>query len=1265
MSVPWIEMWLYPIGDAGAVEVSDDDGDTWVRLQIPAPLPVSDAIESLRHQLEEHPDLSLTADWHLTPSTGLSMECPSPWRLRLSPTMADLLGFAEVEYDLAGDEALVPDATPLAWHSPMGIGYDAFRPIEHVELREYAHGRSSAYLSRHGRAINLSLHVDVAELDHVLLGPLGTHALTRVYPTLSPPGPGAPWDPEPYGRDHLDGYLDVYPVEVTDIDRPVWGDARLRVSCVVADQAPALVTGRRYSELAAGLPFGFGFVRVAQIDGIPVLFCEREYDATAPSGYTLDASLVVDASAKLGSLVDRERTALGQGHSLTLRLLDTVAVRNLFRSPTAVSWLTEDVDEAATSLPVQSPTAFESSGGIVYIGTDAIPYVSYSATAVTGGTRGVYGRALTHDEGTLVTDRPVGWRGRRVRLWYVAVDPTGRIVSSDGEILTDAVLGWTGHVGDDGAPAPRRVRAEWELVCEPLDRRLRGQVGAAASGKARWALDDDSRLIVDVDATFRIRVYSREGVTPAVFGLLEDVVLVPFAAESGRVSLSRMRQLIAEAWDAARTDTTHLGALEWRPQPYGPSDPLGRRWRAVILVARESDWDGINIITNVSGGNIPFALGFAEADTPSYALPNVVPTSLWAEAETALDMRGRVGSAVLEVIVERGDISSLESGGWIELEGDDRTQVLRYDGIDVGEDGVVRVTIAGGYAPDLNALAADEAGGETRDLSARISWGDQGPLAEVMLRQLQSGGRGDNGDYDTLPRGQGYDLADVDETSFFEVCDGLLGSLGLDLQVDSRTSFGELFGGLLTLSERAVVPRPSEDGQDIRLTAVRLGLPGQVSRDDAARITDRDLVLTGAGQPAARVLLGRPAPNKIAVAVRASSRVDEAALVVNDAARLAYQGPVPWEITIYGIDRAQLVGPVSSWGLSLFRQGETVQALEVDVVPWCTAYEGDEVDVDLSDVQLWQYSTGTPGYQGAARVIGRLVDPKTHIPTLWLLADGALSTTLMSPSMPVVGYDGTASSPTAVHVPASYYPVLARYMSERIGDHLRLRIYAPGADDMATTLLCTAVTDEGTHAELAVASVVGAVDLETVVYEEDFEADTGDWIVQSPIVRHTGSTSSGSTGPSAAYSGSYYMYYESSAPAAPGDVRVADGPAFSLVDAHAATLTFAWHMYGATMGTMSVQVSADRGETWDTVWTRTGDQGTAWTLEEVDLVDYLGQRCRLRIVCVGGSSFTSDMAWDAFSITSLRHRLTNPSSDEDQSITQAAHLHTDQDVVWS
>lgn len=1263
MSVPWLEMWLYPIGDVGAVEVSDDDGDTWVRLQIPAPLPVSDAIENLRSQLEAHPDLSLTADWYLTPSTGLSMESPSPWRIRLSPTMADLLGFAEVEYSLAGDEALVPDATPMAWHSPMGIGYDAFRPIEHVELREYAHGRSSAYLSRHGRGINLTLHLDVAELDQVLLGPLGTHALTRVYPTLSPPAPGEPWDPEPYGRDHLDGYLDVYPVEVTEFDRPVWGDARLRVPCVVADQAPTLVTGRRYSELAAGLPFGFGFVRVAQIDGIPVLFCEREYDATAPSGYTLDASLVVDTSAKLGSLVDRERTALGQGHSLTLRLLDTAAVRNIFRRPTAVSWLTADVDEAATSLPVQSPSAFEQSGGIVYIGTDAIPYVSYSATAVTGGTRGAYGRALAHDEGTLVTDRPIGWRGRRVRLWYVAVDPTGRIVSSDGEILTDSVLGWTGHVGDDGAPAPRRVRAEWELVCEPIDRRLRGQIGGAVTGKARWSLDDDGRLVVSPNATIRVQVVSEDA--DGVQGTVEDVVLVPFAGLSGMLSLSRMRDLIAEAWDAARTDTTHLQDMEWRVVPFEAGGPLARAWQAVILARRETGWNAVLVRTNVvEGTNLPMVTGVRDAWTSSRRLVETT-SGLWSELNTKLEMRGQVGAAVLEVIVERGDISSLESGGWIEIEGDDRTQILRYDDLEVGEDGVVRVTIAGGYAPDLAVLAADEAAGETRDLSARISWGDQGPLAEVMLRQLQSGGRGDNGDYDTLARGQGYDLADVDETSFLEVCDGLLGSLGLDLQVDSRTSFGELFGGLLTLAERAVVPRPSGDGQEIRLTAVRIGLPGQVSREDAARITDRDLVLSGAGQPAVRPRVGRPAPNKIAVAVRASSRVDEASLVVNDGARLAYQGPVPWEITIYGIDRAQLVGPVASWGLSLFRQGETVQALEVDVVPWCTAYEGDEVEVDLSDVQLWQYSTGTPGYQGAARVIGRLVDPKTHVPTLWLLADGALSTTLMSPSVPVVGYDGTASSPTAVHVPVSYFPVIARYMAERIGDHLRLRVYAPGADDMATTLLCTAVTDEGTHAELAVASVVGDVDLETIVYEEGFEADAGDWIVQSPITRHTGSTTSSSTGPSAAYAGSYYMYYESSAPAAPGDVRVADGPAFSLVDAHAATLTFAWHMYGATMGTMSVQISADRGETWDTVWTRTGDQGNAWTLEEVDLADYLGARCRMRIVCVGGSSWTSDMAWDAITITALRHRLTNPSSDEDQGVTQAAHLHTDQDVVWS
>ena len=44
----------------------------------------------------------------------------------------------------------------------------------------------------------------------------------------------------------------------------------------------------------------------------------------------------------------------------------------------------------------------------------------------------------------------------------------------------------------------------------------------------------------------------------------------------------------------------------------------------------------------------------------------------------------------------------------------------------------------------------------------------------------------------------------------------------------------------------------------------------------------------------------------------------------------------------------------------------------------------------------------------------------------------------------------------------------------------------------------------------------------------------------------------------------------------------------------APALRFQYHMYGATMGTLSVEISTDTGATWTSVWALSGDQGNQW-----------------------------------------------------------------------
>jgi hypothetical protein len=73
-------------------------------------------------------------------------------------------------------------------------------------------------------------------------------------------------------------------------------------------------------------------------------------------------------------------------------------------------------------------------------------------------------------------------------------------------------------------------------------------------------------------------------------------------------------------------------------------------------------------------------------------------------------------------------------------------------------------------------------------------------------------------------------------------------------------------------------------------------------------------------------------------------------------------------------------------------------------------------------------------------------------------------------------------------------------------------------------------------------------------------------------------------------------------------------------------------MYGAAMGTLLVEASND-GLVWTELFTRSGDQGNSWIQATVSLNDFTGAYAKIRISGTTGSSFTSDIAVDSFTIT--------------------------------
>ncbi|APY08542.1 hypothetical protein BWZ20_09615 [Winogradskyella sp. J14-2] len=155
-------------------------------------------------------------------------------------------------------------------------------------------------------------------------------------------------------------------------------------------------------------------------------------------------------------------------------------------------------------------------------------------------------------------------------------------------------------------------------------------------------------------------------------------------------------------------------------------------------------------------------------------------------------------------------------------------------------------------------------------------------------------------------------------------------------------------------------------------------------------------------------------------------------------------------------------------------------------------------------------------------------------------------------------------------------------------------------------------------------------------YTESFESgdgwiqasgDDGDW------VRDANGTPSSNTGPSFGADGSFYMFLEASTNGSNGQIgananAILESPCFDLSGETQATFSFQNHMYGTSVGSITLQVSLDEGDTWSTLWSLSGNQGNQWNSESVDLSSFVGQVISLRFVGTTGSSWSSDLALD-------------------------------------
>ncbi len=156
-------------------------------------------------------------------------------------------------------------------------------------------------------------------------------------------------------------------------------------------------------------------------------------------------------------------------------------------------------------------------------------------------------------------------------------------------------------------------------------------------------------------------------------------------------------------------------------------------------------------------------------------------------------------------------------------------------------------------------------------------------------------------------------------------------------------------------------------------------------------------------------------------------------------------------------------------------------------------------------------------------------------------------------------------------------------------------------------------------------------------YSESFESGEG-WTQASGDdlnwTRRSGGTPSSGTGPSAADDGSFYMYIEASSPNYPSKTAILESPCYDLTSVSSPEFSFRYHMLGSSVGSLQLQASTD-GSSWTTIWSLSGDQGSAWNTAAIDLNSYSSEtELTLRFVGTTSSSWQGDICIDALDLSS-------------------------------
>lgn len=140
------------------------------------------------------------------------------------------------------------------------------------------------------------------------------------------------------------------------------------------------------------------------------------------------------------------------------------------------------------------------------------------------------------------------------------------------------------------------------------------------------------------------------------------------------------------------------------------------------------------------------------------------------------------------------------------------------------------------------------------------------------------------------------------------------------------------------------------------------------------------------------------------------------------------------------------------------------------------------------------------------------------------------------------------------------------------------------------------------------------------------QSDGNDWRV------NTGGTPSSFTGPLADHttgSDGNYLYIEASSVFNLTSNLISN--CIDLDSIGSGTLSFYYHMYGVSMGTLNVDISTNGGSSWTNLWSQSGqvqtDHSDPWELAEVSLSGYTGV-VLIRFQGIAGPNYESDICID-------------------------------------